>query len=300
MLFGRAPAHAPALIVLFALAGGAEAAEVGGCAVFPEDNAWNVPVDTLPVHERSADYVASIGAEDGLKADFGAGLYEGSPVGIPYVVVPADQARVEIRFAEGGAEGTGDRHVIVVQEGDCALYELYKAVPNADGSWNALSAARYDLVENLLRPSGWTSADAAGLPILPGLARAEEVKAGAIRHALRFTAPRTGQAFVWPARHHASQSDDPALPPLGQRFRLKADFDISGFSPENQVILKALQTYGMILADNGSPWFVSGAPDEQWNNDDLAALREVKGSDFEAVDTSSMVSDLDSAAVIAP
>ena len=212
---------------------------------------------------------------------------------IPYPVPP--DAPIE-----GGAEGTGDRHVIVVQEGDCALYELYKAVPNADGSWNALSAARYDLVENLLRPSGWTSADAAGLPILPGLARAEEVKAGAIRHALRFTAPRTGQAFVWPARHHASQSDDPALPPLGQRFRLKADFDISGFSPENQVILKALQTYGMILADNGSPWFVSGAPDEQWNNDDLAALREVKGSDFEAVDTSSMVSDLDSAAVIAP
>lgn len=316
---------ARAALVAFAPLGPALAAgpSVGDCPVFPEDSIWNTPVDSLPVDPRSGDYVASIGADAPLKADFGAGLYEGAPVGIPYVVVPADQAMVAIRFApfgdeteaypdesdagpfpvpadapiEGGLDATGDRHVIVVQERSCTLYELYKAAPNPDGSWNAVSSARFDLESNELRPDGLTSADAAGLPVFPGLVRHEEVANGEIGHALRFTAPRTGRAYVWPARHFASRSDDPALPPMGQRFRLKASVDISGFSPENQVILRALKTYGMILADNGSPWFVSGAPDDAWDNDALnAELRQLTGSDFEAVDVSPLMREPDSGA----
>jgi hypothetical protein len=299
---------------------------IGACPVFPADSIWNTRVDGLPVDPRSAGYVASIGADDSLKADFGSGLYEGAPIGIPYVVVPRDQAMVPIHFApfgddpevageesdpgpypvpadapiEGGPEATDDRHVLVVQEESCTLYELYKAVPNADGSWNAVSGARFDLEGNVLRIDGWTSADAAGLPIFPGLVRYDEVAAGEIAHALRFTVPQTRKAYVWPARHFASQSDDPALPPMGQRFRLKADVDISGFSPASQVILRALQTYGMILADNGSPWFVSGAPDDAWDNDALnAELRQLTGSDFEAVDVSSLMRDPDSGQALA-
>lgn len=286
---------------------------IAGCPVFPPDNIWNTPIDRLPVDPRSAQYVASIGAGTSLRADFGSGLYEGAPIGIPYVVVPFRQPQVAIRFApfqgeaaipeesdpgpypipgnapvEGGLRATGDRHVIVVQEGSCTLFELYKAVPNADGSWNAVSAARFDLTGHELRIDGRTSADAAGLPIFPGLVRREEVEAGEIRHALRFTAERTRRAYVWPARHFASRLDDPALPPLGQRFRLRASFDIRGFSPRNQVILRALQRYGMILADNGSPWFLSGAPHQNWDNDELRQLMRVRGSDFEAVDVSSL------------
>jgi hypothetical protein len=183
----------------------------------------------------------------------------------------------------------------------CTLYELYKAVPNDDGSWNAVSSARYDLRSHSLRPEGWTSANAAGLPNLPGLVRHEEVAAGEIRHALRFTAPRTRKAYVWPARHFTSRTDDPALPAMGQRFRLKASVETSRFSPANQVILRALQTYGMILSDNGSPWFLTGAPDEGWNNEELNdELRQVKGSDFEAVDASSLMIDPNSAQALAP
>jgi hypothetical protein len=299
---------------------------VGGCAVFPADNIWNVRVDELPVDPRSADYVASIGGDTPLKADFGAGNYEGAPVGIPYVIVPRDQAKVPIHYApfgdeapladesdpgpypvpadapiEGGPDSSDDRHVLVVQEQSCTLFELYKAVPNADGSWNAVGSARFDLESNGLRPDGWTSADAAGLPIFPGLVRYDEVAAGEIRHALRFTAPKTQRAYVWPARHFASRSDDPALPPLGQRFRLKASVDMSRFSAANQVILRALQTYGMILADNGSPWFVSGAPHSGWDNDSLnAEFRQLTGTDFEAVDTSSLLIDADSGQARAP
>jgi hypothetical protein len=191
--------------------------------------------------------------------------------------------------------------VLVVQEQSCTLYELYKAVPNADGSWNAVSSARFDLESNELRIDGWTSADAAGLPIFPGLVRYEEVAAGEINHALRFTAPRTARAYVWPARHFASRSDDPALPPLGQRFRLKGDVNITRFSPDSQVILRALQVYGMILADNGSPWFVSGEPSAGWDNDALnTELRQLKGSDFEAVDVSSLMAEADSGRALAP
>lgn len=228
---------------------------VGGCPVFPTDSIWNTPVADLPAHPLSDDYVASIGADLPLKADFGSGLYEGAPIGIPFVVVPPNQAMMPIHFApfgdepeaaeesdpgpypmpadapiEGGPDSIDDRHVLVVQEQSCTLYELYKAVPNVDGSWNAVGSARFDLESNELRPDGWTSADAAGLPIFPGLVRYEEVAAGEIGHALRFTAPRTGRAYVWPARHFASRSDDPALPPMGQRFRLKAGVDIARFA----------------------------------------------------------------------
>ncbi|MEZ5775559.1 MAG: hypothetical protein R3D33_12870 [Hyphomicrobiaceae bacterium] len=292
---------------------------ISGCRVFPADSIWNTPIDHLPVHPRSDDYVASIGADKPAWPDFGAGLYEGGPIGMPFVVVPMKQPKVRIRFTpvggetpiagesdkgpypipadapiEGGRESTGDRHVIVVQEESCTLYELYKAAPRSDGSWSAIAAARFDLEGHELRVDGWTSADASGLPIFPGLVRYDEVADGEIRHALRFTAPRTRSAYVWPARHFASDDDDPALPAMGQRFRLRADYDLSGFSPEVQVILRALQTYGMMLADNGSPWFITGAPDDRWNNDRLAELRRLKGADFEAVDVSALQVDPDS------
>jgi hypothetical protein len=300
---------------------------VGGCPVFPADNIWNARVDALPVDARSAQYVQSIGADDGLKADFGSGEWEGAPIGIPFVTAPAGQAMVPIRYVpfgddpdeygdesdpgpypvpggapiEGGPDSQGDRHVLVVQQGTCVLYELYKAVPQPDGSWNVVSSARYDLRGNALRPDGWTSADAAGLPIFPGLVRYEEVAAGAIDHALRFTVPQTRRDYVWPARHFASRVDDENLPPMGQRFRLKASVDISRFSPANQVILRALKTYGMILADNGSPWYVSGAPNASWDNDALNdELKQIKGSDFEAVDVSSLMRDPNSAQALAP
>ena len=295
---------------------------VAGCPVFPADNIWNTRVDKLPIDPRSAQYIASIGASDSLKADFGAGLYEGAPIGIPYVIVPMNQPKVTIHFRdfesepavpdesdagpypiprnapiEGGLKSRDDRHVIVAQQGSCTLFELYKAVPNSDGTWNAVGAARFDLEGHELRIDGRTSADAAGLPIFPGLVRQEEVAIGEIRHALRFTAKRSRKAYIWPARHFASEETDETLPPLGQRFRLRSNFDISRYSKSNQVILRALQTYGMFLADNGSPWFLSGAPHDAWSNDDLSALRKVKGSDFEAVDHSSLMRDEDSGQV---
>lgn len=287
---------------------------IGGCPVFPADNIWNVPIDKMPVDPRSQQYVASIGAQKGLHPDFGSGSIDGVPIGIPFVVVPMKEPKVAINFRrfgdeepasdesdpgpypiprtapiEGGPKSQDDRHVIVIQEGSCTLFELYKAVLNPDGSWNAVSAARFDLEGHELRTDSWTSADAAGLPIFPGLVRAEEIAAGEIRHALRFTVPRTRNHYVWPARHAASNSLDDALPPLGQRFRLRASFDISGFSQTNQIILRALQKYGMMLADNGSAWFLSGAPHPVWDDDQLSGLRKVVGSDFEAVDVSSLM-----------
>lgn len=287
-----------------------------GCPVFPEDSVWNTLVDALPVDARSDAYVASIGPDTGLHPDFASGLYEGQPIGIPFVSVPSTQPPVAIGFdvgeesdpgpypippdapIEGGSCATGDRHVLVVQEETCLLYELYDASPQPDGSWQAFSGARFDLTSNALRPEAWTSADAAGLPILPGLVRYEEIAAGVIPHALRFTAELTQEAYVWPARHQAGATTDPDVPPMGQRFRLKADVDLSGFSPTNQIILQALKTYGMLLADNGSNWFLSGAPDDRWDNDDLHELQEgIVGQDFEAVDCSSLMSDPDSGQV---
>ena len=288
---------------------------LAGCAVFPADNVWNVPVDTLPVHTNSDAYVATIGADAHVHADFGSGTWDGGPIGIPYVDVPGTQPTVTVAFdyddesdlgpypippgapIEGGPESKGDRHVLVLDRDDCILYELYKAVPQPDGSWEAGSGAIFDLSSHALRPAGWTSADAAGLPILPGLVRYEEVAAGEIRHALRFTAPQTRRAYVWPARHYASHLTGAQYPPMGQRFRLRADFDVSGFFSETQVILRALQTYGVILADNGSSWYISGVPDERWDNDVLHELHQVQGSDFEAVDVSLLMVDPNSGQV---
>jgi hypothetical protein len=295
--------------------------EIGGCAVFPANNIWNTRVDNLPLDPNSAAYVATIGTSETVHPDFGSGEWpsgSGSPIGIPFAIVPPGQPLVEIDFdawpeesdpgpypipadapIEGGpnADEDSDRHVLVVRQGECLLYELYHAFPQEDGGWTASSGAVFDLGANALRPAGWTSADAAGLPILPALVRYDEVATGAITHALRFTAPETRGEYVWPARHEASDLTGDEYPPLGQRFRLKADYDISAFSPQVQVILQALKVYGMFLADNGSPWYISGAPDERWDNDMLHELHEVPGSAFEAVDESSLMVSPDSAEV---
>lgn len=290
------------------------------CPLFPDDHIWNARVDDLPSHSNSAAYIASIGEDTGLHADFGSGLYEGRPIGIPFVRVPANQPRVRVSFTsagdesdpgpypippdapvEGGSCAGGDRHVLVVQEGSCLLHELYDARRRADGSWQAYSGAQFDLRDYALRPETWTSADAAGLAILPGLVRYEEIEAKEIRHALRFTASTTRDDYVWPARHQAGATSDPDVPPMGQRFRLKAEVDISGFSETNQIILLALKSYGMMLADNGSDWFLSGVPDDRWDNDDGRELRQrIHGRDFEAVDVTSLISDNPDSGQIAP
>ena len=282
--------------------------EVAGCPVFPADNIWNVPVDTLPLDPNSAAYVATIGANAYLHPDFGSGTWEGEPIGIPYVDVPGSQPLVDVVFEyddesdpgpypippdaliEGGPDSDGDRHVLIVDRNNCVLYELFYAWPQQDGSWEAVSGAMFDLYSHALRPASWTSADAAGLPILAGLVRYDEVASGEIHHAIRVTARDTRREYIWPARHYASSLTGSQYPPMGQRFRLKAGFDISGFSSEVQVILRALKKYGMMLADNGEPWFISGHPDERWNNDVLVSqLRQVRGSNFEAVDVSSLM-----------
>jgi hypothetical protein len=286
----------------------AQAPVVGNCTVFPADNVWNTPIDTLPVDPSSTTYVNTIGASLGLKADFGAGLWNGGPIGIPYVTVPGTQTKYPASFLyadesdpgpyavplnapiEGGSQSDGDRHAISIDIDNCILYELYRAFPQT-ASWQADSGAIFNLNSHLLRPATWTSADAAGLPIFAGLVRYDEVLAGEIRHAIRFTVPQTRRAFIWPARHYASSLTGTQYPPMGQRFRLKASYNISGFSATNQVILRALQKYGMILADNGSAWYMTGVPDERWNNTDLNALRGVLGSNFEAVDESSLMID---------
>jgi hypothetical protein len=292
---------------------------LAGCPVFPEDHAWNARVDTLPVHPLSDAYVGTIGRSTGLHPDFGAGTWNGGPIGIPFTTVGGAQPRVPVAFdyddqsdpgpypippdapIEGGPASGGDRHVLVLDRDACVLYELYAAYPQPDGSWAAGSGAVFDLRSYALRPATWTSADAAGLAILPGLVRYEEVAAGEIRHAIRFTASLTQRAFVWPARHQASWSTDPARPPMGQRFRLKAAFDVTPFPPQVRVILQAMKTYGIILADNGSNWYVSGAPDPRWDDDALvSSLRQVRGEHFEAVDASSLMVDPDSGRVRAP
>jgi hypothetical protein len=249
--------------------------------------------------------VATIGVDGNVHADFGSGLWEGGPIGIPFVTVGGSQPKVPVSFdyadesdrgpypipsqapIEGGPNADGDRHVIVVDRKRCRLYELFAAYRRGS-SWRAGSGAIWNLRSNRLRPRGWTSADAAGLPILPGLARYDEVKRGRIDHALRFTADRTRRAFVYPARHFASDLTDPNLPAMGQRLRLRRGYDISRFPRHARIVLKALKRYGMILADNGSPWYVSGAPDPRWSNDQLRTLHRVPGSAFEVVDTSAL------------
>jgi hypothetical protein len=310
----RRPASLVAAAVLIAAAVGGSQPATGhplasarACPLFPANNQWNLPVDKLPLAGNSDTLVRTIGADSPVHPDFGSGLYNGGPIGIPYTVVSKRQHRVRVHFQysdesdrgpypipanvpiEGGRSSDGDRHAIIVDKSRCRLYELYALYPPSGGhGWTAGSGAIWNLRSNKLRPATWTSADAAGLPILPGLARYDEVRRGSIDHALRFTVPDTRKAFIYPARHYASGSTDPSLPAMGQRFRLKANFNTAGFPRQARIVLQALKRYGMIVADNGSPWYISGAPNRGWNNDDLHSLGRVKGSDFEAVDTSSL------------
>jgi hypothetical protein len=280
---------------------------IGNCTVLPANNIWNTPVDQLPVSPSSSTYITTIGATLPMHADFGSGTYNGGLIGIPFITVPGIQTQYPATFLYADESDPGpysiplnaplesgsDRHAIAVDVDHCVLYELFNASPQTS-SWKADSGAIFNLASNALRPATWTSADAAGLPILPGLVRYDEILSGEIRHALRFTVPNTLRAYVWPARHYASSLTDPKYPPMGARFRLKASFDISGFSAANQVILRALKKYGMMIADNGSAWFLSGAPDSRWNNTDLHNLASIAGSAFEVVDVSSLMVSPDS------
>ena len=266
-------------------------------------------MDSLPVHRNSAAYVQTIGPSNPAHPDFG----KDAGNGIPFNLVPGSQPKVSVSFyyngdpgpypipsnplIEQGPQSTGDRHILLIDTDNCVLYELFNAWPIAGETWSAGSGAIFPLNSNNLRPSGWTSADAAGLPIFPGLVRYDEVASGHINHALRFTAPATNDTFVWPARHYASSLNGSQYPPMGTRFRLRKDFDISSFPLHVQVVLQALKTYGMILADNGASWFISGVPDSRWNDDEMHQLTRVIGADFEAVDESSLMVDPNSAAV---
>ena len=281
-------------------AAAAETAPLPGapaCPVLPADNVWNRTVDALPVLPGSDAIVRSIGLGSSLHPDFSdAGRY-----GIPINVVSSRTPKSRVRFdyadesdrvrypipARPKIEGGGDRHILMLDRDRCRLYELFAAQRTRSG-WRAGSGAVFDLRSNRLRPAGWTSADAAGLPILPGLARFDEVRRGTIDHALRFTAPRTRSAYVYPARHAAGAGGDTSLPPMGLRVRLKSSVSLAGFGPQARVVLTALKRYGMILADNGSPWYVSGAPAAGWDDDDLHELGRITGADFEVVDTRSL------------
>jgi hypothetical protein len=275
------------------------------CPNLPTDNVWHADVTRLPVLGGSAGYVASIGASAKVKADFGAGQW----------YVPAGQAKVPVSFdyadesdrgpypiprtalVEGGPNAGGDRHVLVVDTGTCKLYEMWDSHPKPDGSWHAGSGAVFDLRGDALRPAGWTSADAAGLPVVPGLVRYEEVAAGRIDHAIRVTVPHSQNRYLWPARHAASSSSSASLPPMGLRLRLKSTVDISRLPAQARVVAQAMKTYGVIVADNGSAWYLSGAPDDRWSNDALRALGSLTGNDFEAVDTSALMAVPNSARV---
>jgi hypothetical protein len=284
-------------------------ASLHGKQLFPSDNPWNLDISSVPVDPNSANLIASIGLNTGLHPDFGT-VYNGAPNGIPYVVVSGSEPMVPINYTaygdesdpgpypvpanapiEGGPSSDGDRHVLVIDRDNWKLYELGYAFPiNNGASWNANCGAVFDLNSNTLRPAGWTSADAAGLPIFPGLVRYDEVfEQGVIAHALRFTVQTSRRAYVSPARHWASSNTSVNLPPMGMRVRLKASFDISGFSPPMQVILRAMKKYGMFVADNGSNWYFSGAPDPRWNDDELSTLKTIKGSNFEVVQMGTIV-----------
>ncbi len=281
---------------------------IGSCAVFPADNAWNQDVSALPVHANSAAFINSIGETGTLHPDFGT-VWDGAPIGLPYALVNG-LAKVPIEFTaygdesdpgpypipadaaiEGGPAADGDRHVLVLDQADCTLYELYRAFPVSSGaSWQADSGAVWHLDSNAGRTPGWTSADAAGLPILPGLARYDEVvERGEVLHALRFTVARSRRAIIAPASHAASSSTDANLPPMGLRLRMRADYDCSSYATEVQVLCRGLKRFGMIVADNGSNWYVSGAPDPRWNDDNLNDVKTIPGSAFEAVETGPIV-----------
>ncbi len=273
----------------------AGAQELAGCPMYPKNNIWNTAIDRMPVHPNSARYV-----------EFGGGLGTNlhPDFGIPYAVVPENQAMAPIVFLEGASnsdpgpypippnvpvEAGSDAHALVLQRGTCLLYEVVDIKRRPDGVWTGYSGARFDMRSNALRPDGWTSADAAGLPILPGLVRYEEILAGEIRHAIRVTVPKTRRAYVWPGRHYASRSDDENLPAMGQRFRLKASFDISRFDRQVQVLMRALKKYGLLLADNGTAWYMQGAVDSRWNQEIWGQIKTIKGADLEAVDSSSLM-----------
>lgn len=268
---------------------------LSACRIFPSSNVWNRRVDSLPVAANSDAMIAAIGLGSSLHPDFSnAGRY-----GIPYNIVGSSTPTSAVTFqyadesdpgpypipASPKIEGGSDRHLLMIDTSACDLYELFAASKTSSG-WHAGSGAAWDLGSNALRPAGWTSADAAGLPIFPGLVRYSEVAAGAIRHAIRFTAPSTCNGYIYPATHEAGSGSCSSKPPMGLRVRLKASVDISGFGPQSQVILKALQQHGMLLADNGSPWYITGAPDSHWNDDELHGLGAISGADFEVVDTS--------------
>ncbi|MBZ5544409.1 MAG: hypothetical protein LAO07_12125 [Acidobacteriia bacterium] len=279
---------------------------ISGCPVFPTDNPWNTDISNFCVDPNSSAYINSINQDKQfLHADFGSN----PDYGIPYVVVPGNQQFVPVLFTEfpeesdpgpypvppdapieGGSNSTGDRHVLTLDSGNCMLYELYHAFKDSgDNGWSAGSGAVFDLHSDALRHDGWTSADAAGLPILPGLARYDEVAAGAIKHALRFTVASTQRGYIHPATHFASPSSDLSLPPMGLRLRLKGSFDISGYTGQSKIILTALKKYGMIVADNGSSWYITGAPDSRWDDTDLDQLKTVPGSAFEVVQTGTIL-----------
>lgn len=285
----------------------ARAPEIAGTSVFPGNNVWNSSVASLPVHPNSKKYIESIGSTKQLHPDFGAGAWEGRPMGIPINIVGPATKRFSVSFeysdesdrvpypipekpkVEGGLDSDGDRHLIAVDPANAKLYELYQVRKAANGSWSAGSGAVFDLRSNAQRPEGWTSADAAGLPIMPGLLKYSELASGSIEHALRFTAARTQRSFVWPATHFASSETDKNLPPMGIRLRLRSDFDESSFPQDCQIILRCLKKYGMLLADNGSSWYISGEPDERWNNESLHQLSRVSGAEFEVVDESGLM-----------
>jgi hypothetical protein len=278
------------------------AASLNGFVPFPADNLWNQDVSTAPVDPNSTAIINFIGASTTLHPDFGAGLYAGSTIGIPYLVVSGSPF-VFINYTADGSEsdpgpmpvpksapiegypnpGNGDRHVLVLDRDNCWLYELYSSFVQTNGSWKAGSGAVWDLMNDEQRPYTWTSADAAGLPIFPGLARYDEVASGQIQHALRFTLQNSQTAFTPPASHWAGNSTNALAAPMGMRIRLKSSFDISAFPPQSQVILAAMKKYGMIMADNGSSMYISGDPDNRWSNDDLGALKSVPASAFEVL-----------------
>lgn len=285
----------------------AKAPEYFGVPVFPANNVWNTSIKGLAVHPNSKKYIESIGKGESLHPDFGAGTWQGRLMGIPINIVAPGTTSTQVDFEyadesdrvaypipnspkiEGGLDSDGDRHLISIDPQNAKLYELYHVSKGANGKWSAGSGAVFDLRSNALRPAGWTSADAAGLPIMPGLLRYSELAAGSIDHALRFTAPRTQRAFEWPARHLASSEKNTNLPPMGIRLRLRSNFDESSFPRDCQIILRCLKKYGMFLADNGTSWYVSGEPDERWNNETLHQLSRVTGADFEVVDESGLM-----------
>lgn len=278
---------------------------LGGCSIFPDNNFWNTPIDTLPVHSSSTAWINSIGATEEFHMDFGSGTWDGGPIGIPYNVISgASTTKYNVSFyypdesdvgpypipANPNREWGSDHHILTIDTDTCILYELYDA-SKSGSQWYGGSGAIWDLNSNALRPDTWTSADAAGLPILPGLVRYDEILSGEINHAIRFTTNCTANYYIWPARHVAESGSCANPVPFGARFRLKEGYNISGFSPQMQVILQAMKTYGIVLADNGSPWYISGAPDPGWNNDMLHTLDVLIGNNFEAVDTSSLMLD---------